>query len=160
MRRFASISTLLSRKFSSISVRKMKLGYTIIYVKSVPETLSFYQSAFGIPTRFCVPSDDYGELQLSGTTTLAFAAETFVEDGVGKVFEKNRAENKLSAGAEISFVVDEKEGETVDSAVKRAKEAGAVVVQEPAWKAHGQTVAYVKDCNGFLVEICTPMGQT
>lgn len=26
------------------------------------------------------------------------------------------------------------------------------------FKPHGQTVAYVRDPDGFLIEICTPMG--
>ena len=135
---------------------RMKLGYVIIYVESVPDTLSFYHSAFGLPTRFCLPSDEYGELELDGGTTLAFAAERFVEQGVGSsVFHKNRAAHELSAGAEISFVVDEDKGESVQSCVERAGAAGATVVKDPMTKPWGQVVAYVKDCNGFLVEICT-----
>jgi lactoylglutathione lyase len=31
-------------------------------------------------------------------------------------------------------------------------------VREPAQMAWGQTIAYVADGDGFLVEICTPMG--
>lgn len=50
----------------------MKLGYTIIYVASVPDTLNFYKTAFGFETRFLHESNQYGELQ-TGETTLAFA---------------------------------------------------------------------------------------
>ena len=136
----------------------MKLGYTIIYVESVPDTLAFYHSAFGLSIRFCLPSNEYGELDLDGDTTLAFAAESFVEQGMGsEIFQRNRKEAKLSAGAEISFVVDEQKGETVSDCFERAKAAGAVGIQEPKTKPWGQVVAYVRDCNGFLVEVCTPV---
>ena len=36
--------------------------------------------------------------------------------------------------------------------------AGAKSVSKPEKKPWGQTVAYVRDNNGFLVELCTPMG--
>ena len=35
--------------------------------------------------------------------------------------------------------------------------AGATLVEKPKTKPWGQTVAYVRDPDGFLVEICTPM---
>ncbi len=136
----------------------MRLGYTIIYVESVPDTLSFYASAFNIKTKFCLPSNEYGELALDGSTTLAFAHDQFVASSLGaNTFRKNRASEESSAGAEISFVVDEAEGETVAAGVERAVDAGASLVKKPETKPWGQIVAYVKDCNGFLVEICTPI---
>ena len=39
----------------------MKLGYTIIYVPNVAESLSFFESAFGLSRRFLHESGDYGE---------------------------------------------------------------------------------------------------
>jgi lactoylglutathione lyase len=39
----------------------------------------------------------------------------------------------------------------------RAVKAGAMPVSEPATKPWGQTVAYVRDKDGHLVELCTPM---
>ena len=142
----------------------MKLGYIILYVESVPDTLAFYNSAFSLPTRFCVPDSTYAELAIPGSsTTLAFAAESFVESNIGtKVFRRNRAvsddEDIRSPGAEISFVVDKDKGETVEGALEKALAAGAGLVKKAATKPWGQVVAYVRDCNGFLVEICTPVG--
>ena len=43
---------------------------------------------------------------------------------------------------------------------KRAESAGAKVVQEARREPWGQTTAYVTDLNGFLVEICSPVGGT
>jgi lactoylglutathione lyase len=51
----------------------MKFGYTIIYVPSVSESLSFFEKAFGFSRRFLHDSGDYGELN-TGDTTLAFAS--------------------------------------------------------------------------------------
>jgi uncharacterized glyoxalase superfamily protein PhnB len=43
--------------------------------------------------------------------------------------------------------------------VDRAVAAGAALVTPPAQKPWGQTVAHVRDLNGVLIEICTPMGD-
>jgi lactoylglutathione lyase len=46
----------------------------------------------------------------------------------------------------------------VEAAFKKAIEAGAIAMAEPSTKPWGQVVSYVRDCNGFLVEICSPIG--
>ena len=46
----------------------------------------------------------------------------------------------------------------VAAAFARALESGATPVVEPVTKPWGQTVAYVRDLNGFFVELCTSMG--
>jgi lactoylglutathione lyase len=42
--------------------------------------------------------------------------------------------------------------------VQRAVAAGAQLVREPVEKPWGQTVAYVRDPNGTLVELGEPVG--
>lgn len=139
----------------------MKLGYSIIYVNSVPKTVTFYYTAFGIGTRFCTPGDEYAEMEMEGTTTLAFADEKFVGGNIGaNIFQPNRLESQTSPGAEISLVVDMDKEETVEGVVKKAVEHGAVLVKEAMTKPWGQVVAYLKDCNGFLIEVCTPVQPT
>lgn len=138
----------------------MKLGYVIIYVKSVPESLTFYQDAFNLQTKFCVPSNEYGELALNDGTVLAFADEQFIASSIAADFRRNRRDEQSHAGAQISLVIDESQGETVDSCIAQALAAGAIMVKEPQVKPWGQTVAYIKDCNGFIVEICTPVNPT
>ncbi len=39
----------------------------------------------------------------------------------------------------------------------KAIKEGAVLLEEAIVKPWGQKVGYVKDINGFLVEICTPI---
>ena len=51
-----------------------------------------------------------------------------------------------------------RETEDVATAWERALAAGATAVAEPGVKPWGQTVAYVRDPFGVLVEICTPVG--
>jgi lactoylglutathione lyase len=128
----------------------MRLGYVIVYVADVPATLAFYERAFGLPRRFLHESNAYGEMETGGTA-LAFAAESLIAAN-GLKARPNRAADD-PAGAEIGLVTDD-----VATAYRKAVSAGAAACKEPAVKPWGQTVGYVRDNNGFLVEICSPMG--
>ena len=122
-------------------------GYTILYVENVEATLAFYTKAFGFSQKFITPEKDYGELETGGTT-LAFASYSIAEYN-GIAIEKRKPE-ALPSPFEKNFVEDD-----IESAWKQAVEAGAEVVKEPAQKPWGQTVGYLRDMNGFLVEVCT-----
>jgi len=54
---------------------------------------------------------------------------------------------------EIAFVTED-----VEKAYKKAVKAGAMEVEKAQQKPWGQTVAYVRDIDGFLIELCTPVG--
>jgi len=123
-----------------------KLGYVIIYVPDVARAVEFYQRAFGIPQRFIHESGQYAELE-TGATALAFADE--LATTTCHSFQPNRIETK-AAGAEVAFIVED-----VPAAFKKAVSRGATAVVEPVQKPWGQTIAYVRDLNGFLVELCT-----
>ena len=125
----------------------MKLGYVILYVPDVWETVRFYETAFGLTNRFTHETGQYAEME-TGATTLAFASEEMVSSQ-GHVFRPNRPGDS-PAGAEVALVTDE-----VAVSFQRAVDAGAVPFEEPAEKPWGQTVSYVRDLNGFLVEICS-----
>ena len=125
----------------------MKFGYTILYVDDVASTLDFYGKAFGLPTRFLHDSGTYGELE-TGATALAFVSRAMMRE-IGKTPQPP----VLSAPTnEIALVTDD-----VAAAVDQALSAGATLVQAPQDMPWGQTVAYVGDVNGFLVELCTPL---
>lgn len=128
----------------------MKFGYTILYVPDVPAALAFYATAFGLETRFLHPGGDYGELE-TGATALAFVSET-LRDANGIAARDNRADDR-PAGVEIALVTDD-----VAAAFARAVDAGATTVVDVSQKPWGQQVAYVRDLNGVLVELCSPMG--
>jgi len=101
------------------------------------------------PAHFLHEGNDYAELE-TGATGLAFAAESLTSEIVD--FARNRPDGK-PAGAEVGFVADD-----VPTAFARAVAAGALAVQPPTQKPWGQVVSYVRDCNGFLVELRTAVG--
>jgi uncharacterized glyoxalase superfamily protein PhnB len=125
----------------------IKYGYTILYVENVEATLAFYGKAFGFAQKFITPEKDYGELETGGTT-LAFASYSVAEFN-GITIER-RGSEALPSPFEITFVADD-----IESVWKQAVEAGAEIVKEPTQKPWGQTVGYLRDINGFLVEVCT-----
>lgn len=128
----------------------IKFGYTILYVKDVEATLSFYEKAFGFQRKFISPDQEYGEL-ITGNTTLSFASVTLAASNLTDGFIESDPMNK-PFGMEIGFTTTE-----VEPAVEAAIKAGATLLEKPKTKPWGQTVAYVKDPDGFLIEICSPM---
>jgi lactoylglutathione lyase len=127
----------------------MQFGYTILYVDDVASTLDFYGKAFGLATRYTHESGSYGELE-TGATALAFVSHALLRQ-IGKTPQAPTLDKPTS---EIALVTDD-----VAAAVQRAIDAGATLVQEATEMPWGQTIAYVGDRNGFLVEICTPVSH-
>jgi uncharacterized glyoxalase superfamily protein PhnB len=128
----------------------MKLGYTIIYVANVPNTVAFYETAFGIKRRFIHESDLYAEMETGGTA-LAFAGSEAAEMNGLAIMPNDPA--STAAGWEICFVSDD-----VEAAFERAISKGCTPVSNPSEKPWGQTVSYVRDLNGCIVEIASPIG--
>ncbi len=127
----------------------MQLGYVIHYVENVEQTLGFYERAFGCARKFLHEAGDYGELD-TGATTLAFA-------GIAMLQEAGKSPARADPNApvsEIAFVTDD-----VAGSFSKAIKTGAKSMQEPTKMPWGQTVSFVSDMNGFLVEICSPVGQ-
>jgi len=128
----------------------MRLGYVILYVPDVEAALSFYQQAFGLERRFLHESGLYGELD-TGATVLAFAGEAMATAN-DLVIRPHRSD-EAPAATEIALVSDD-----VAEAYRRAVAAGAAPVAVPTEKPWSQTVAYVRDLNGVLIELCSPLG--
>ncbi len=128
----------------------MKYGYTIFYVDNVEKTIEFYEKAFGFHRKFITPENDYGEL-ISGETTIAFASIELGNTNFKKGFEKIK-NNEKPIGMELAFVT-----ETIEKDFQKAIEAGAIEFEEIKEKPWGQKVGYVRDINGILIEICTPI---
>jgi lactoylglutathione lyase len=128
----------------------MKLGYITIYVPNVEQALAFYEKAFNLKQCFLHESKQYAELD-TGASKLSFASEELA--GSNKFpFIRNRLSNDAPAGIEIAFVTDD-----VANAYQKAIHAGAVSVKGPTEKPWGQVVSYVRDLNGVLIEICSPV---
>jgi lactoylglutathione lyase len=128
----------------------MRFGYVILYVDDVEATLEFYEMAFGLTRRILDDEKNYGELESRGTR-LAFAANTFVRNLIPLDFAECGA-NRGAPPFELGMVA-----ENVESSFRQALASGAIEVKPPETKPWGQIVGYVRDLNGFLVEICSEM---
>lgn len=128
----------------------VKFAYTILYVKDVAKAIEFYENAFGFNRKFVSPDNDYGEL-LAGETTLSFASTTLAKTNLTNGFTESNL-NEKPFGIEIGFTTED-----VEETMANATKVGATIVEKPKIKPWGQTVAYVRDLDGFLIEICTPM---
>ena len=129
----------------------IKFTYTILYVPDVVKTTDFYERAFGFSRKFISPDSEYAEL-ITGETTLSFASTALAASNFTDGFIKSDPANQ-PFGIEIGFTTDD-----VAATIDKAVEAGAILVEKPKTKPWGQTVAYLRDLDGFLIEICTPMG--
>lgn len=131
----------------------MKYAYTILYVEDVTETITFYEKVFGFNRKLITPENDYGEL-LTGETTIAFASIELGNSNFKKGFEKSNVSNK-PFGVELAFTT-----ENIEVDFQKAISSGAIEFESLIEKPWGQKVGYLRDNNGFLIEICTPIKST
>lgn len=129
----------------------VRFGYTIIYVPNVQRALDFYSAAFEFERGFVAPSGNYGEL-VTGDTTLSFASEALGESHFPQGFLRHSLANP-PFGTELAFTTDD-----VPAKVRAALDAGAHELVPAEVMPWGQTVAWVRDPDGVLIEICTPIG--
>lgn len=131
---------------------QLDFRYTGFFVQDVPATVDFYQRAFGLGLRYLHPSQGYAELA-TGATLLCFVGEEFLRaaDLLGGNEVTCSRPGRPPLGAQIALVSHD-----LDRDWKCAIEAGATVVKSPEAKPWGQTVGYLQDINGVLVELCTP----
>jgi len=129
----------------------MQLGYTIVYVDDVPATVAAWEQAFGLTRKFLHPDGGYAELD-TGPTTLSFAEREF-----GRGHFTDEVTRAMFDGGparfEIALVTED-----VAAAYARALKHGMTAVVEPATKPWGQTVGWVRDAEGILIELASPMG--
>ena len=85
----------------------------------------------------------------TGNTALAFSSRALMRQ-LGKQPQPARSDAPCF---EVAFTTAD-----VPQALDRAVSAGAILLQAPEHMPWGQTVAYVADLDGFLVEICTQVG--
>lgn len=128
----------------------MKYAYTVLYVENVTETIDFYEKAFGFNKKFITPENDYAEL-ISGETTISFASTELGNSNFKKGFEK--ITNSIKPfGIELAFTTED-----IEMDFQNAITAGATEFEALIEKPWGQKVGYLRDNNGFLIEICTPI---
>lgn len=128
----------------------IKYAYTILYVPDVLKSMTFYERVFQFKRKFVTPDNSYGELN-TGATTLSFATLELAKSNLKSGFLESKYDQKPFA-IEIAFATDD-----VETVYANAIKEGAAPEAPATEKPHGQTVAYVRDPDGFLIEICTPM---
>ena len=129
----------------------MEFRWAIVYVRDVAASVAFYERAFGVGLRFASPEGDYAELE-TGATALGLASTELAASNFAPPIRENDP-GVPPAAFEIGF-----EAEDVAAAYAHAVEAGATPLAEPVVKPWGQTVAYVRDPDGIIVELGSPLG--
>jgi len=124
----------------------MLFGYTILYVADIETTLDFYNRAFSLKARM-VHENGYAELD-TGATVLAFLSRATLQ-AMGKTASAPSAD---TPAFEIALITT-----NVQAAYDTAVAAGARPITPPKDMPWGQTISYVADPDGFLVEICSPV---
>jgi lactoylglutathione lyase len=128
----------------------LTFAYTILYVQDVIKTIEFYEKAFGFKRTFVADTAEFGQLDTGGTS-LSFATIDLISGEIPGGFLVSDIK-KQPLGMEVAFATED-----VEQAYNAALDAGALEVTRPTVKPWGQTVGYVRDINGFLIEICTPI---
>ena len=127
-----------------------RLGWVILYVADPGETVAFYERAFALSRRFVAEGNSYAELE-TGSTTLAFASHELGDAGLPDGFQRPDP-TRPPFNVELALVFGD-----VEAAFRRALDQGATALAEPARKPQGQTVGYVRDPYGNLIEIASPL---
>ena len=127
----------------------VSFGFTICYVDDVEAVLARFEAAFNMQRRLLTEDGRYGELD-TGATVLAFAEREF-----GRAHFVNPMVRKSFDGAPncLEFVLLTDEVQKVyDSAIA----AGMSSITPPLDRPWGQTLAWVRDPAGVLIELSTP----
>jgi uncharacterized glyoxalase superfamily protein PhnB len=130
----------------------LHFGGTALFVSDVLTTVDFYERAFGFQRRYIHPNSEYAELA-TGKTLLAFIGERLIAEYrlIGALEARRNRPDEEPMGAQLTFI-----SENVAEDYQRAVDAGAVTVTSLTALPWGQTVGYVRDLNGALVELCSP----
>ena len=137
---------------TEVGAMSLRFRYSGMFVADVPATVSFYEKAFGFRLRYLHPSRGYAELE-TGETLIAFVGDGFIE-AAKLLGELSYAPNRPDADPcafQLALVTDD-----MDRDWARALEAGATILKAPEAKPWGQRTGYLRDCNGVIVELCTP----
>jgi len=127
----------------------MRLARIIRYVPNVAATAEFYARAFGLTQRGMI-GEDFIAME-TGETVLTFAREGFVSQETGLEFTLSRPEAPPNP-QDIVFEVADVAGAHGD-----ALAAGGIEVAAPMDKPWGQTVSYLRDPDGALIQLCSPL---
>ena len=128
----------------------MMFSHAILYVSDVVAAVKFYERAFRLTTKFIHEENCYAEME-TGTTTLAFASYELSTQFLPEALIQHHPSHRPQG---IEIALDTKD---VDAAYTHAISQGAISVNTPSEMPWGQQVARVKDTDGILVSLNSPM---
>ena len=128
----------------------MKYSHTIFYVEDVNETVIFYEKAFRFKKNMITGEWDYAELK-SGETTIWFASLELGKSNLWGNFTVS-SNSKNPFWIEMAFITD-----NLEKDFQKAINEWAILFKPIEKKEWWQKVWYVKDNNGFLIELAEPM---
>ncbi|NIR32490.1 MAG: VOC family protein [Gammaproteobacteria bacterium] len=118
------------------------LDYTVVIVEDLDRSLEFYTQMLGL--ELAHRSGPFAQMQ-TGTTRLAFCTR----EAMAQTLDFRILPPANSAPAfELGFKVDD-----VDAAYKELTGKGVPSVAAPADRPWGQRTAYVRDPDGYLIEL-------
>ena len=126
----------------------MKLDYLVFYVESIQPLLTFYQAAFGFETKMLHESGDYAELVAGEGFTLGFCTHDLAKTLFDASYQP-LSSARPSPGLQISILVED-----VASAYHHAIACGAQGLSPPKNMPWQFEVAFLKDPQGLIVEVC------
>ena len=116
--------------------------YIILIVDDLNRALDFYTQVLGL--KLGHRSGDYAQLN-TGVTRIGFYTRPAMEKVVGLRLEPA---SHSAAGFELGFKVPD-----VDAAYAELLAGGASPVTEPTTRPWGQRTAYIRDPDGYLIEL-------
>jgi lactoylglutathione lyase len=130
-----------------VTVVTTRLIATVMYVEDVARSVAFYEAALGFRCRYTDDRGVYADLDTGGSTLALNAQRSAAHESC------TRTDSHLGGpppSVEIAIEVDD-----VAGAVARAVASGAVVVRDPEMKYWGQTIAFVRDPDGHMIQLCS-----
>ncbi len=125
---------------------------TVVWVPDVQRAADFYTKVFGIKVLFKMDLGTHWWLEMnSGVTHLSFASEKQAMEFTQGKLHRNR---KAAVPAAIALTMRVKD---LQAALQRATTAGGVVVAPPKQQPWGLVEARVRDPDGVLVAVVSPV---
>ncbi len=124
------------------------LDYTVVIVEDLDQSVEFYTGMLGL--ELAHRSGPFAQMQ-TGNTRLAF----YTREAMAQTLDFRILPPANSAPAfELGFKVDD-----VDAAYRELTERGVPSAAAPADRPWGQRTAYVRDPDGYLIELVQDLGR-
>lgn len=123
-----------------------RFSFTYLWTPDVEATLRFYERAFGLPVRRAARDGDWGLVGDPGHP-LGIEGHHLAPERAGGRFPDTYVRGQPAG---FYLVLDVAE---LESAFRRAVDAGCEVLSPPERTAVGNRVAWVRDPNGVVVEL-------